>query len=235
MSTAFHVGSIPRCDSYYRGPKRVSRTGALVTSESGYGRFYELASRGQVYTAMVSSITTPGFTDTTPGLTSASSPGQQLGAAANPILAILNPVGSGVVFEILQGYLCFTSGVPGDNVTGAWSWCGAVVGRSVTAAESGATKAPMLVGQGVTRAKAWSLATLTGAPVQPVIRPFPAIVLIDPTTGVDSTNQGVNPVDNVDGAIVVPPGGLLTLAPPATGTSHVVGAGIMYAEVPLPS
>jgi hypothetical protein len=49
-----------------------------------------------------------------------------------------------------------------------------------------------------------------------------------------ATTPGQTAVDNVDGAIVVPPGGLLTIAPPAAGTTHIVGAGIQYAEVPLP-
>lgn len=40
-------------------------------------------------------------------------------------------------------------------------------------------------------------------------------------------------VYRVDGAIVIPPGGFLSIAAAATGTTHVVSASMLYEEVPF--
>lgn len=217
MENDFQVGPVLRTDSTYEGPFRTSRQSDLVVTD-GHSRWYEQTSRGQVFNV----FTTLGGTTIVAGNVAPPA------AAAATVLSILNPVGSGVNLEIMQGWVFHISGTPG---AGFWAWCGCNTGVSITAAEAVALKASNLIGQGVTKAKAWSQTALTGGIVQSQVRPFPSAMF---AAALAASTPGQAAVDNVDGAIVVPPGGLLTLAPPATGTTHIVGAGIQYAEVPLP-
>jgi hypothetical protein len=184
----------------------------------GHARWYEQASRGQIFSAMTALA----------GTTIAAGNVKPPAAGAATVLSILNPIGSGVNLEILQGWVFFFSASPPG---GAWSWCTAQTGVSITAAEAVALKGACLIGQRVTKAMAWSQTALTGSTVHVQARLFPITGTNDP---VQEGTAGIVGVDNVDGAITVPPGVLLTLAPPGPGVNSVVGAGILYAEVPLP-
>ncbi len=217
MENDFQVGPVLRTDSTYEGPFRTSRQSDLIVSD-GHSRWYEQCSRNQIFTAFTALA----------GTTIVAGNVAPPAAAAATVLSILNPVGSGVNLEILQGWVFHISGTPG---AGFWAWCATNTGVSITAAEAVAQKGANLIGQGITKAKAWSQTALTGGIVHVNIRPFPTAMFAG---ALAATTPGQTAVDNVDGAIVVPPGGLLTLAPPAAGTTHIVGAGIMYAEVPLP-
>lgn len=217
MENEFQVGPIVRADSSYEGPFRASRQGDLIVCD-GHGRFYELASRNQMFCAFTANA----------GTTIVAGNVAPPAAAAATVLSILNPIGSGVNLEILQGWVMHISGTPG---AGLWSWSATNTGVSITAAEAVAQKGALLIGQGVTKAKAWSQTALTGGIVHVNIRPFPSAMFAG---AIAATTPGQTAVDNVDGAIVVVPGGLLTLAPPAAGTTHIVCAGIQYAEIPLP-
>lgn len=217
MENEFQVGPVVRADSTYEGAFRTSRQSDLVVCD-GHSRWYEQCSRNQIFTAFTALA----------GTTIVAGNVAPPAAAAATVLSILNPVGSGVNLEILQGWVFHISGTPG---AGFWAWCACNPGTSITAVEAIAQKGANLIGQGVTKAKAWSQTALTGGVVHATIRPFPTAMFAG---ALAATTPGQTAVDNVDGAIVVPPGGLLTIAPPAAGTTHIVGAGIQYAEVPLP-
>src|SRR5258706_196167 len=47
-----------------------------------------------------------------------------------------------------------------------------------------------------------------------------------------ATTPTLSWIDPTDGEIVLPPGSIATLAPPAAGTTHVVAASIVWLEVP---
>lgn len=211
----FNAAVVLRTDSAYTGEFRSSRDSSLVSAD-GHSRWHEQTSRGLVYTV----TTAPA------GVAIAAGNSAPIAAGSATVLTILNPLGSGVNLEILQGWVFCISGQP---AAGFWSWCGAPADVSITATEAGALKRPCFVSQSVSRVKAWSGATITGAPVQPVVKPFPMVL---PSGGnIDETVYDVTQVDNVDGMILVPPGCVISLAPAAV-TTATYGAGIMYAEVP---
>ncbi len=216
--TELTVGPVIRTDSGYNDAFRIGEDGALIVSD-GHGRFYEMASRNQVY-----SVTTA-----LAGTTIAAGNVAPPAAAAATVLSILNPVGSGMNLEIIRGWVRHISATTGP--VGYWAWCGAVAGMSITAAEATAVKRANFVGQAVPLFKAWSQAALTGGPAHTNVRPFPVKFIAAAVAG---TSWGLDAVDNVDGALIVEPGGLLTLAPAATGTTVVVGAGIILAQAPRP-
>lgn len=148
-------------------------------------------------------------------------------AGAATLLSILNPADSGVNLEIISASLGHISGTPG---AGTFTYCHAKQDASVTAAEAVAIKRCLRTSQTATIASAWSATTLTGGVVHQVLAHFPSA----PFAGaLAATAEGTafSQVHDVDGMIIVQPGWMLTLAPAATGTTHIVACSITYAEV----
>lgn len=195
---------------------RQAKDGGLVVSQS-HGKFYEQASRGTVF-AVSGALT---------GTTIAAGHVAPPAAAAATTLSLLNPLGSGVNFEILRGSISHVSGTPG---AGAFAWCSAYQGNVITAGEATAIKRAQYLSKSGGKAMAWSATALTGGAVHEITRVFPASKFAG---AIDVASSNLTEVDDVDGALVVPPGWMITLAPPAAGTSHVVVAQIVYAEVPI--
>lgn len=149
-------------------------------------------------------------------------------AAAATLLSILNPVGSPVNLEIIQASIGHISGTPG---AGTFTYCYSEQRSALDGvAEAVAVKRCLYAGGTATVAKAWSATTLTGGVVHFVQAHFPSA----PFAGaLAATSEGTSAaiVHDVDGMIIVPPGFMLTLAPAATGTTHIVSCSITYAEV----
>lgn len=149
-------------------------------------------------------------------------------AGAATLLSLLNPASSNVNLEIIQATLGHVSGTPG---AGTFTYCQALQNEAVTAAEAVAVKKSLYAkGSPSTVAKAWSATTLTGSVVHTVMAHFPSATFAG---ALAATSEGTarSVVHDVDGLIVVPPGWMLTIAPAATGTTHVVAVSITYAEV----
>jgi hypothetical protein len=147
-------------------------------------------------------------------------------AGAATLLSLLNPDTSNVYLEIIQASIGHVSGTPG---AGTFTYCMAKQATSITAAEAVAVKRCLFASQKQTIAMAWSATTLTGSIVHQVMAHFPSA----PFAGaLAATSEGTAfaQVHDVDGMIVVPPGWMLTLAPAATGTTHIVTCSITYAE-----
>lgn len=219
MAKALTVGPRPRLTSTLVDAFRVNEDGALVTTD-GLSRWYEAASRNQVF-----SVTTA-----LAGAALAAANVAPPAAAAATVLSLLNPVGSGIDLEILQGWVFMVAATTAFGA-GPWAWCGAAQGTRITAAEATAVKRSTRNAQLLSRVKAWSAATLTGGVAHQLIRPFPFTTFAAVAAATTAQMFGV---DNVDGAIVVPPGMMVTLAPAAIGTGVTAAAGILYAEVPQP-
>jgi hypothetical protein len=200
------------------GDLRQARDGGLVVSQS-HGKHYEQTSRGNTF-AVSGALT---------GTTIAAGHVAPPAAAAATTLSLLNPVGSGKNLEILKGSIAHVSGIPG---AGSFAWCSAFQQATVTAGEANAIKRCQFLSKKQGVALAWSATALTGGAVHEITRVFPASKFAG---AIDVVSAGLVEVDDVDGAIVVPPGWMITLAPPATGTTHIVVAQIVYAEVDIQS
>jgi hypothetical protein len=144
------------------------------------------------------------------------------GAAAATTLTLLNPSTSTMNFEIVK---VFVSQLTGTPATGAWAYCMANSAASVSAVAN-VTAAPLYSGNQVSVAKGYSNTALTGGPVHTQNGLIPAAVFAGALTAAS------NFVDTPNREIVVAPGWMLTIAPPGAGTSLVVVAQIIYAEVP---
>ena len=210
------IGEMARSDGVTDGPLRQDGQGSLTVTNS-HAQFYEQTFRKHVFSVFTALA----------GTTIVSGNVAPPAAAAATVISLLNPLGSQKNLEILRGVLLHISGTP---AAGGWAWCMAYQGVSVTAAEAVAQKGVGFLGQSGTVAKAWSQTALTGGIVHVNTRLFPSA---DIAAALGTTSFGTIDIDEVMGALIVPPGWMLTLAPPGTGTSHVVAASIEYAEVPL--
>lgn len=198
---------------------RGTQDSALVTAD-GHGRYGELAARG----AMFSGGT--GFAGTTIVAANVT----PIGAAAATILSLYNPIGSGVDVELIRTLIAHISGTPG---AGAWLY-NFQFNQTLTAIQNcfgvaGGTPVPnRLGGNAGGKARVFTQTALTGSAAQLQHR---AIGTTQFAAAIAATTQGLGFVDEVAGSIVIPPGGLLSIAAPVIGTTHIVAASFEWDEV----
>lgn len=199
------------------GADRTTVDGAKVVA-SVHGRRYEQASRGRVYSVATAQA----------GVTLIAEMKQAPAATKQTVLSLVNPVGSNVNLEVLKAWLVHVSGTP---AAGAWTWATGIIAAAITQAttivpSNGKTNGPASKGVG------FSAVALTGGPGHALARAFPGTAFAGAI--VAGSAGGLVQMDDVDGSLVVPPGTILTLAPPDIGTTHVVCACIEFAEIDLP-
>ncbi len=212
------VGPISNSDGRGLGRLRQDKSSSLAVVQ-GNAQYHEMASRGLVYSLQTA----------TTGATIAAGHVAPPAAAAATLLTLSNPAGSGVNLVILKGTIAHISGTAG---TGAFSWCVAANTTSVLTATPNATAACTRSGGGSSAGIGYTATALTGGLAHTVMRLFPTAVF---ATALDAASQGKVAIDFVDGAIVLTPGYILTIAPAATGSTHIAAVSIEYAEVALPA
>ena len=202
---------------------RQGRTAELIASQL-HGRYYEQNFRGAVFSGGMN-------------LTSISNViwSTQLDATAKPIVGVWNPSTSPVHLVILQAFL-------GVTITAATSVGGAPYVWATSTANAGLTlgSTPLnrksLVATG-SFAKDMSGIALTGLTNVPVVRNVSALgsgsagnySQVD--TAVGFSPSFVPSFENIDGAWIVPPGGLLALFATTTPVAHSAASGIVWEEV----
>ncbi len=210
------IGPIVDSDGTGQGRLRQGRQGELIVNVDNY----EGASRAKIFSLHTAVA----------GATIAAGHVSPPAAAAATTLTLSNPVGSGVNLKILKGVLSHITGTAG---TGAWSWCAAAAtGSLVITATPNATAKNQKVDGAASVALGYTATALTAGPLHILTRLFPNAVF---ATAMDAATQNKIAIDDVNGQLVIPPGYILTLAPPAAGTTHVVAASIIYEEVTLPA
>ena len=190
-------------------------------------RFYEANYRGQLF-----SIGCP-----LTALTSATATAAQLSAASQLIVGVWNPPTSGKNAVILQAMLMDEL----NNVTGValadFVWVGSVGNTANLTAGLSPLNRSTLASSGSSM-KAFTLSTAslcTGL--------TNTLVILEPgdfatpssmvTTSVTAATliPGVPSVQNVDGSLIVPPGGILGIMNQISVTTHSVAARLLWAEV----
>lgn len=181
--------------------------GAVV--HLGGGKYYDLVKRGVVYVGQTA--------------VTGVAPGTALGTTA--AFSLYNPLGSGKVLVVLQGSMGYVSGTLGAGVV---TWA---ANTNLAAAASTGTAIParnaLLGGPSANVGQPLTTVTLPVAPTP--VRPFCSL-------GASLASTAVQPwqvVDDVDGALIVKPGGTLSLhGTAAAGSTPLVVFGIMWAELP---
>lgn len=193
-----------------KGTLRQGRDAALVAHLAG-AKYYDLVSRGVVYLGQTA--------------VAGVAPGTALGTTA--AFSLYNPAGSGKVLVVLQGSMGYVSGTLGAGVV---TWAANTTTAQLASDPSG-TAIPArnaLIG-GPANNVGLPLTTVTLAAAPTPVRPFCSL-------GASLASTAVQPwqvVDDVDGALIVKPGKVLSLhATAAAGSTPLVVFGCMWAELP---
>jgi len=151
-------------------------------------------------------------------------------AAAATILTLYNPPNSGVNAEVLRTVLSFISGTPGAGAFAYnMAWGQLITATPNNGGSSGVLPVSPYSGQ-VGKCKIFTQTALTsGTVAQTLVRSIISSFAAALTNAATVQNY----TDDVRGEIVVPPGGLLTLASPATGTTLVMAASFVWQENPI--
>jgi hypothetical protein len=198
-------------------PARASNDLSITVAESR-GRFAEGAINQELF---------QGFTAAA-GSTVAAANISPVAAAAASLISLYNPISSGITAEVLKAFINSISGTPG---VGGFVY-NIAFNQIITAIQNngGVTgNIPLCtyLGNRASACKIFVQLALTGSGVQVLGRPLP----FAPFAGaITATSPGLVCYDPLEGEIILPPGGLLTIAPTATGTSHVVNAGFVWQE-----
>ena len=202
-------------------PGRFGRNGEAMMSQL-HGRHYEQAVRGFMYSN--GNLALQALTANTIALT----------ATATPILGVFNPPNSGVNAVLLQASL--SSGINNTAAVGpgAFVWATSISNLGLTL---GAIPFARLLGGATAKCRGLSFVALTGLTNNLVVQessdfPSPNIITTTavPTT---ATTPMVNVVQNFDGGVVVPPGGIFALLNTASTTTISVFGRLKWEEVPV--
>jgi hypothetical protein len=206
---------------------RMGKSAEAVFQEL-HGRFYETNYRGAVFSGGMglTSISNVTFTTGT------------LGATVTPICGVYNPIGSTVNLVILQAILGVT--VTAATATGGspFVWATSITTAPVTTGNQPLNR-KTLQQQGSAARDLTNVAP-TGMTPNLAVRFASALTggLIKNISSVETAvgqNIGVSgiSVENIDGGIIVPPGGVLALLATTTPVAHSAASGLLWEEVPV--
>lgn len=220
------VGPALLADGVTTQPLRQGRGGDVIVSEL-HGRFYEQVARGNVYSIGQGAVTALSANTIT------------LTATSTPILGVWNPTTSTVNLVILQCALtCYINTFTTPVGAGAFVWASST-GNTAISTGIAPFNRKTLTSAG-SQAKGFATTALTGLTNNTVI--FEAAdfssptgqtygTIVAPTAG---TSLGsVGGVQNFDGSLIVPPGGVLALLNTTSTTTMSAVGRLMWEEVPL--
>lgn len=204
-------------------PFRQGQLGDMVVSELN-GRFYEQAYRGNLYSAGTLAVNALSANTIT------------LTATATPILGVWNPSTSTANLVILQASLqCFINSLTSGAGPGAFVWAWSVGNTAISTGTTPINRKTLTAAG--SQAKGLVNTALTGLTNNLVIYEgadlqAPAGVTYT-TIGSTSVSIPIGGVQNFDGSIIVPPGGVLALLNTTSCTTFSVVGRLLWEEVPL--
>lgn len=207
------------------GSRTDGRAGVLsemIVNDCGLGRYFEAARNDRIFYTQSQAITIAA-THNTP----------LAAATGTPIVGLWNPPGSGVAVAILYGWFASVSGTPPAQAHPVWNY--AVNQTAITATPTGTIFSGLASAVAATKVRPMNNIALTGLNIAAGNLAAPRPFGLDTFAGAQAANSHNGGRDDVDGAIILPPGSVVGLfAGIAAGTTWVVSAGIGWAEVPWP-
>lgn len=205
---------------------RMGRQGDQIASEL-HGRFYEQNYRSRIFTGgmTLTAINNATYTSATTGVT------------ATPLAGIYNPLSSPVNCVVLQATLGLTITALAATGGGPYVW---MVNTGQSAITTGANfyNGKSLVATG-SYAKNMANAALTGMTGALTIMGGSSLYggsasnASFTATAVAMQTGQTSSVENLDGSIIVPPGGLLVLMATTTPVAHSATSRTLHEEVPI--
>jgi hypothetical protein len=220
------VGPLVLADGSLADP-RLGKAGELIVQEF-HGRFYEQTYRGNVY----------GFGNTLTAINNATFTTATLGATATPVLGLWNPANSPVNLVLLQAALALALTALQATGGGPFVWA-ASTGNAVITTGSAPFNRKTLAQVG-SQAKAFAPSTaLTGLTNNLVLmegsemNPAPLLSLAFLQTAAGALTPAVPAVQNFDGSLIVPPGGVIALLATTTPIANSTAGRLLWEEVPV--
>lgn len=213
-------------DGVTQAPLRQGRTAELMVSEL-HGRFYEQTFRGNLYSAGMKALTSISAVTFTTGT---------LGATCTPIAGVWNPLGSGKNLSILQATLGAIITALQATGGGPYAWAAAIGQSALTLGAAPLNRATLQASGSV--AKDMSGVALTGLSGTLAVICASALAggiaynIASLATAASFHTQEANSVENLDGALIVPPGGVLALLATTTPVAHSALSALLWDEVP---
>lgn len=224
MQLTGNVGPQTLSDGPVNAPFRQGRSGDLVVSELS-GRFFESNFRGTLFSdgMTTTSISNATFTTGT------------LGATCTPIVGLWNPSTTSSLV-ILQATLAVVITNATSTGPGAYVWASSLGNNGITTGSVPFNRKTGAASGSI--AKGMSGVALTALTTTLVVRHGSALgggnsgnfSFVGTAAGPPTTLAGF--VENIDGAIIVPPGGVLALLSTTTAVAHSAASSILWAEVP---
>jgi hypothetical protein len=197
-------------------------------------RFYEQNLRGNVMSAgmLLTSISASTF-----NVATGSSATLSTAATSTPIVGLWNPITSGINAVILQAVVSIITTALQTTGCGPLSWV-AFVGQSaaistalaITNRKIGGAPGQCKNVSGVALTGLQNIGAVIGASPIPV--PMMNLSSLQTAAG-QNTPQGGPGVENVDGSIIVPPGGILGLYCSGTPVANSAASSLLWNEIPV--
>ena len=234
MEVTGQVGPATLADGVSTQPFRQGKTGEQIFSEL-HGRYYEQAYRGNVYTTgmQLTSIAAATFR-----IADATSATLATAAASTPIVGLWNQANSTVNAVILQATLHAIITASTSTGPGGFGWVGFTSQSAITVASQATPvnrKSFLATGSQI---KGLSGLALTGLTTTGIFQSASALSggsganFSFVGTAVGQATVGVSTTENLDGLIIVPPGGILGLYCTTTPVAHSALASLTWEEVP---
>jgi len=203
---------------------RGGRQGDTIVSGL-HGRYYEQSLRGNLYTFGISNTALVAANAIATGLT----------ATAQPIIGLYNPANSTNNLVILYATISTTTVAVSAVSPGGFSWVSSANNTNAITTGSTGINTLSLLAKSVSGEKAYSVSTpLTGltnnlafyrgSSINSINAAGPATAIHQPTN---------NPIELIDGSIIVPPGGVVGLMCQVATTTVSVTTGLLWEIVPV--
>lgn len=207
------------------GAMRSGKTGEVSVGDA-HPRFYEAAVRGNVFCGGLAALTSISNATFTVG---------SLANTTTPIVGVWNPTTSGKNLVLIQAVVQIAISALTNTGTGGLAWAASTGNGAISTGAQPHNQFTFVAGGSV--AKDMSNAALTGVTNVPAV--FRAAMCGG--GGNNSFSQvgtavGFSPsifvgVENFDGSVIVPPGGLWILVAGATPVAHSAMSGLVWEEV----
>jgi hypothetical protein len=207
-------------------PARGDQTGAVAVTDA-HGRFQEAALRGNLFSAgmTLTSISNVTFTTGT------------LGATCTPIVGVWNPTNSGKNLVILQTRLqMITTALSTPTGPGGLVWATAVGQSAISTGITPLNRLSLAASGAV--GKGYANTALTGLSGNLTVQEAVGLTtfVINATaaeTAAGFLTVSAGGLDNIDGGIIVPPGGVLALLATTTPVAISATSSILWEEVAI--
>jgi len=194
---------------------------AISRTSQSFAQYYDANVRGNVYTFGISNTPLVSTNAVATGVT----------ATSKPVIGLWNDVGTGKNLVVLNATVVATTIDDTAVAPGGFTWYKDVSETSISTGSTPVNCSTLASSGSVAKAFAMSTALTGLVGSLSILRPSPITILNAAGPGTAITQpQGVS-VDEVDGDIIVPPGGVLALLGMLSTTTIKLSVSITWAEV----